>query len=1275
MKQQSILQSGCQGWHKNVIGSGGNQFAYCSTVGVYTHSYTDYTCKQLHTSHKRTITGLSWSKKDDDIYTTCSVDLKVRQFDVHKESEINSYDLPAKPVMLDYCAADDATNVVAVLVQPGAVHLWDTAAELDAFTLVEALPNEKLKCIRWDTTAEKPRLAAGHLDGSIYIWDKTLDSVANIPLPMDLQALREKTGNHDGYAVVDLQWDPLAPNAHLVATYENGYLALINVESLEVQTLFNRKNSHVEMTAFLPTIPGAFVSVDRRAAVLTVWNVSNPDSEEQFKISDKRSGITSIKCVGPDSTQLLIAFADGSVGLYDWVARRMLFTTQPGHNETIFDCAFQPSDCNVIATASYDSTVKVWHAPTMTHLNTMKAMTNENLGQFYSLSWAPPGENAHHLATSSSTGEVLIWNTQSQMLENRFKHHEKGVFRVSWHPTDYDLLASVSYDNYAVVFDSNGKVLSKFRHPNSVYGCAWSPFNKDHLATCCQDGVVRVWDITNASGKPEHEFVGHKCRAFNVAWSPLLEGYLASASDDSTVKVWKIGEEKAVHSLEQHTHNVRGLAWSHEIPYMLVSGSWDGKIILWDMRSRHQKCQHIITNHGGDVYGLASHPDRPFVFAACSRDTTLRLFSMDETALASFKYQIVLGNSYIQPEHLREAHKLLDPHAPLKLCGAKSRALAEQFGAVSEEDRENGACFASLMDYWNGARGLKELFSLAKSLVEEKAGELKGGEVAHVDDMRALLGARAEALLGTSVDMDGGHPHSRMEKAANIHLKLGNVKEYCEIQIKLGNWERAISVAPARSLAYWQELAARYSKHLRESKLLQAVPYLIATGDTKALIEYESQVLHATASDLTEALISAVGEATEVLPQPQDEEEEPEEEKKGGRDEVDITERVKMVMDLKAERYRHDAQPVMAAVCHLAVGDQQKAIQRLMLGGETVLAVILCKILKEDLDYVWKAVAQDCESLGIYHEALLALNQLAEPGNMITEMGIRFPGPAHEVSDFYLKAGLLSKEEFAEQAEAAVAKGATAEAVLSYAAARQSTKAADMGLEYIKKHLAAGTGSWDELKAVSDSLSSMGLCAETVKIEATARNEIIALQLLFALQTAIWNDYEPIVGFLADAYCKLTSDCELTLPVHGTQLKLMVASYLVPSDPARANTIVNECLADSASPPKVKAGATALKKTLDTSFADETPFPIPVEPTHRIIPSGAKFPGGSHAKASFISLVSGQPIQGERITLNDGSFISEAEARMLIGCTPLCPTLSGERLNTFGYQYLGPKTD
>ncbi len=144
--------------------------------------------------------------------------------------------------------------------------------------------------------------------------------------------------------------------------------------------------------------------------------------------------------------------------------------------------------------------------------------------------------------------------------------------------------------------------------------------------------------------------------------------------------------------LSGHTHNVRALVWHYEIPWLLLSGSWDGTIRVWDIRgasttastasgsgstttstsasgaisgsgsisgSDHHhhpsatttsashgsattststsgattiagQCVAVVYDHHADVYGLASHPLRPFVFASSSRDTSLRFWGMDE---------------------------------------------------------------------------------------------------------------------------------------------------------------------------------------------------------------------------------------------------------------------------------------------------------------------------------------------------------------------------------------------------------------------------------------------------------------------------------------------------------------------------------------------------------------------------------------------------------------------------------------------------------------------
>lgn len=56
-----------------------------------------------------------------------------------------------------------------------------------------------------------------------------------------------------------------------------------------------------------------------------------------------------------------------------------------GHVETIFDCKFKPDDPNLLATASFDGTIKVWDINTLTAVYTSPG----NEGVIYSLSWAP----------------------------------------------------------------------------------------------------------------------------------------------------------------------------------------------------------------------------------------------------------------------------------------------------------------------------------------------------------------------------------------------------------------------------------------------------------------------------------------------------------------------------------------------------------------------------------------------------------------------------------------------------------------------------------------------------------------------------------------------------------------------------------------------------------------------------------------------------------------------------------------------------------------------
>lgn len=55
----------------------------------------------------------------------------------------------------------------------------------------------------------------------------------------------------------------------------------------------------------------------------------------------------------------------------------------------------------------------------------------------------------------------------------------------------------------------------------------------------------------------------------------------------------------------------------------------------------------------------------------------------------------------------------------------------------------------------------------------------------------------------------GRSKEDRLRNAALLHLKSGNLQRYCELLVELGEWERALAVAPGVSYSYWKSLSQR----------------------------------------------------------------------------------------------------------------------------------------------------------------------------------------------------------------------------------------------------------------------------------------------------------------------------------------------------------------------------------------------------------------------------------------------------------------------------------
>lgn len=158
-----------------------------------------------------------------------------------------------------------------------------------------------------------------------------------------------------------------------------------------------------------------------------------------------------------------------------------------------------------------------------------------------------------------------------------------------------------------------------------------------------------------------------------------------------------------------------------------------------------------------------------------------------------------------------------------------------------------------------------------------------------------------------------------LRSAATLHLQLGNLQRHCELLIELGEWDRALALAPGVSHAYWHSLAQRRADALLAADDDAAIAVCVATGRLPQLVEWLGR-----RRQLHDALLIALAghegtiTASPPLPAPRS--------RHNGIAVGDEEEHMKLVQDASAalaDWYFRNGSPVLAACCHLAIDDCQ----------------------------------------------------------------------------------------------------------------------------------------------------------------------------------------------------------------------------------------------------------------------------------------------------------------------------------------------------------------
>ncbi|XP_055132426.1 WD repeat-containing protein 17 isoform X8 [Symphalangus syndactylus] len=1225
VRQVGLLAAGCQPWNKDVCAASGDRFAYCATLAIYIyqldHRYNEFKLHAIMSEHKKTITAISWCPHNPDLFASGSTDNLVIIWNVAEQKVIAKLDrTKGIPACLSWCW--NAENVVAFVSHRGPLFIW-TISGPDSGVTVHKDAHSFLSdiCIfRWHTH-KKGKVVFGHIDGSLSIFHPGNKNQKHVLRPESLEGTDEED------PVTALEWDPLSTDYLLVVNLHYG-IRLVDSESLSCITTFNLPSAaaSVQCLAWVPSAPGMFITGDSQVGVLRIWNVSRTTPIDNVKL--KKTGFhclhvlnspprkkfsvqsptknhytssTSEAVPPPTLTQnqafslppghAVCCFLDGGVGLYDMGAKKWDFLRDLGHVETIFDCKFKPDDPNLLATASFDGTIKVWDINTLTAVYTSPG----NEGVIYSLSWAPGGLNC--IAGGTSRNGAFIWNVQKGKIIQRFNEHgTNGIFCIAWSHKDSKRIATCSSDGFCIIRTIDGKVLHKYKHPAAVFGCDWSQNNN----------TVRIWDYT---------------------------------------------QDACINILSGHTAPVRGLMWNTEIPYLLISGSWDYTIKVWD--TREGTCVDTVYDHGADVYGLTCHPSRPFTMASCSRDSTVRLWSL--TALVTpVQINILADRSW--EEIIGNTDYAIEPGTPPLLCGKVTRDIRQEIEKLTANSRvKKLRWFSECLSPPGGSDNLWNLVGVIKGQDDSLLPQNYCKGIMHLKHLIKFRTSEAQELTTVKMSKFGGGigvptKEERLKEAAEIHLRLGQIQRYCELMVELGEWDKALSIAPGVSVKYWKKLMQRRADQLIQEDKDDVIPYCIAIGDVKKLVHF-----FMSRGQLKEALLVAQA-ACEGNMQPLHVSV-----PKGASysDDIykeDFNELLHKVSKELAEWYFQDGQAVLAACCHLAIDNIELAMAYLIRGNELELAVCVGTVLGESAapatHYALELLARKCMMISVWNLAADLLLMIPDNELHLIKLCAFYPGCTEEINDLHDKCKLPTVEECMQLAETAHADDNIFETVKYYLLSQEPEKALPIGISFVKEYISSSDWTLDTIYPVLDLLSYIRTEKLLLHTCTEARNELLILCGYIGALLAIRRQYQSIVPALYEYTSQLLKRREVSVP-----LKIEYLSEEL--DAWRACTqSTNRSLEDSPYTPPSDSQrmiyATLLKRLKEESLKGI------IGPDYV---TGSNLP--SHSDI-HISCLTGLKIQGPVFFLEDGkSAISLNDALMWAKVNPFSPLGTGIRLNPF----------
>lgn len=342
----------------------------------------------------------------------------------------------------------------------------------------------------------------------------------------------------------------------------------------------------------------------------------------------------------------------------NWKYGRCSIRIFKGHTNGVMCLQFED---NILATGSYDATIKIWDTETGQEIRTLRGHESGiRCLQF----------DDTKLISGSMDGSVKVWNWRTGDCISTYTGHRGGVIGLHF---DATILASASVDKTVKIWNFEDKSTCLLRGHTDWVNAVRVDTASRTVFSASDDCTVRLWDLDTKScirtfhghvGQVqqvvplprEFEFEEHdvECENDNLStvsgdtepaslqatlglesnavisqnspFGPSFESgrtapprYIVTSALDSTIRLWETSTGRCLRTFFGHLEGVWALAAD---TLRIVSGAEDRMIKIWDPRTG--KCERTFTGHSGPVTCIGLGDSR---FATGSEDCEVRMYS------------------------------------------------------------------------------------------------------------------------------------------------------------------------------------------------------------------------------------------------------------------------------------------------------------------------------------------------------------------------------------------------------------------------------------------------------------------------------------------------------------------------------------------------------------------------------------------------------------------------------------------------------------------------